>query len=736
MQLSQFQQSYIKISQLINSSRLNESFSLIKSKILRFDSLRPEWEKILALETTYRYLLRFMIDGIEDPSRNNMLEDIREKLFRLNDLILRENLLAESSDSYSTAKRMEILKKSSFETRFNEFKEAFDADRKAAEEKNLEIAEISQSQLQALGNLFNYVWTMFGADSPEYIQIRQALLDPETPDYAKSIIIGAILLGNTHYFDPDALNLLLDIFESPQSIEVRARTIVAISLISILHSGRLAGITSIKSRLLLMKEDPEMKDLFNSIFISLIQTYDTKRITRKMREEVIPELMKIKPEIIEKMRNMASDSEDFLSDINPEWEQLFEESGIQDRLQEINDMQMEGADVMMTTFSNLKGFPFFNQVVNWFLPYIPVHPELTDLSSESNEDAFKRLGLAMCDSDIYSFLLSMKSMPEAQRGMMLNNIEQQMKQAEEVLTSAVGDTDKKKLQREIKHYLQDLYRFFKLFRKRKDFNDPFENPVTADQIRPLIDILGITAETLKIMAEFYFKYKYFEEAAGMFILLDELLPGEVGVWEKTGYCLDKLGRYTEAIEWYRKAEILKPDNQWLNKKLALCYKKAGMLKEALKYYDKALAEDPENYHLLMSAAQSLLDIGEYDEALKKFFHAEYLKPEKKAPKRAIAWTQMLAGNLDKANASFEKLTLAPDPDKADYLNAALSAMASKQFNKALNLYKSFMKLTVNNDYRELMIALKEDNSILKLLGIQTSDIRLIIDKLRYDIAES
>ena len=38
----------------------------------------------------------------------------------------------------------------------------------------------------------------------------------------------------------------------------------------------------------------------------------------------------------------------------------FDEAGLTDKLQEFADMQLGGADVFHSTFSNLKNYPFFN----------------------------------------------------------------------------------------------------------------------------------------------------------------------------------------------------------------------------------------------------------------------------------------------------------------------------------------------------------------------------------------
>jgi len=39
-------------------------------------------------------------------------------------------------------------------------------------------------------------------------------------------------------------------------------------------------------------------------------------------------------------------------------------------MEELTNLQMEGADVYMSAFANLKHFDFFRNFQNWFVPFI------------------------------------------------------------------------------------------------------------------------------------------------------------------------------------------------------------------------------------------------------------------------------------------------------------------------------------------------------------------------------
>ncbi len=74
-------------------------------------------------------------------------------------------------------------------------------------------------------------------------------------------------------------------------------------------------------------------------------------------------------------------------------------------------MQEDGGDVFMSTFANLKSFPFFSDVVNWFMPF---HLDnLTVKNALGSElSAIGNLVLSspfLCNGDKYSFILALSS---------------------------------------------------------------------------------------------------------------------------------------------------------------------------------------------------------------------------------------------------------------------------------------------------------------------------------------
>ena len=107
--------------------------------------------------------------------------------------------------------------------------------------------------------------------------------------------------------------------------------------------------------------------------MSKIIEYSSLKNNRKMQNELIPEMLKLRPDISKKINNSTAMIDMSSLEENPEWEELLNKSGITDKIKELSQLQEEGSDVFMSTFSHLKSFPFFSDSANWFLPFSLEH---------------------------------------------------------------------------------------------------------------------------------------------------------------------------------------------------------------------------------------------------------------------------------------------------------------------------------------------------------------------------
>ena len=720
-----------KVSRLIDNANLHEAFSILKERLnaLSFPELS---DRLKNMEETYKYMIHYLVEGYADSGRDSMLADIVAQLRFINDSVMRKSVLTDSPDIYSSTQRFEQIRKSSLHSRLAAYKEAYPRAMLATETGSGH--EYIKQADEALSSLFSFIWTMFGSPQSDYESLSNAVINEDLPFQFKSQVISALMLGCLCYFDKNALNALLDIYEADINEKISARALVAIFFVIASNSQRVSSDPKIKSRISLWQDSIVTYRRLREVLMNIIKSQDTQRISSKMQNEVLPELMKLRPDILKKLKNVSEESDIEMLDINPEWEELLNKNGLGDKLKELTEMQMEGGDVMMVAFSNLKTFPFFNTVGNWFLPFSSNHSEVVE-SAGSHFASFSQIldmeGV-MCDSDKYSFALSIGKMPDAQRNMIAERMDSQMSQLKE----AIGDRNLKssvpEFDGEVTRYVRDIYRFFKLFRKKGEFNDPFASPIDFRSLPHISDILSDN-EIINLVGEFYFKRNYFREALPLLEILDRENPNDPLLWEKIGYCHNALNNIEESILWYKKAELLNPDSKWLIKKLAVCNRMLGRYAEAAEYYAKALATDPENYNILMNSGHCLLESGSTQDALSNYYHANYIRPDRISTLRAIAWAEFMNENKKKSLTYYTKILESNESGPTDYLNAGHLYYLNGNLKKAVECYKT---AAGSKDWgiEKLVSALKEDMPTIEKGGGKKEEINLLLDKIQYDMS--
>jgi tetratricopeptide (TPR) repeat protein len=274
-------------------------------------------------------------------------------------------------------------------------------------------------------------------------------------------------------------------------------------------------------------------------------------------------------------------------------------------------------------------------------------------------------------------------------------------------------------------YLHDLYRFFKLHSRKAEFRDPFNETISLHRL-PLLKEILCQPEHLTSVAEFYFRKERYPEAIEAIEELSELLPGEMTLFQKTGYCLQKEKRYAEAIEAYLKADMIKPDNGWTNRHLATCYRMLHSFANALNYYHKVEAIQTGNGNTDFYIGTCLAGLERYDEALNYFFKLDMQENSSPKTGRAIAWCSLMAGKNEQAMKYYGKL-IDDAPTVADYLNAGHTAWITGNPKQAIELYRNSLLLC--KEKKQFWELFECDKPILIKLGIPSDDIPLMLDIL-------
>ena len=440
------------------------------------------------------------------------------------------------------------------------------------------------------------------------------------------LFTSAVMLSLMECFDTRKFSWLLDAVTHANT-QVNQRALVGIAFALLFHPTRLSLYPELTARLSLLNEDSSFGKQLNRIYIELLRSQETEKIDKKMREEIIPEMMK-NPKL--NLEGLDEDAEDH----NPEWEEWIDRSGITDKLRELGELQMSGADVYMSTFSQLKQFPFFRKISHWFYPFDPQYQDIAKLSLGNDEQKISLLNILMnsdvfCNSDKYSFCFTMLQMPESQRNLMQQQLNGQHEVSEE-LKERLKEMSQSKARAEFvsRQYIHDLYRFFKLWSRRHEIHDIFEDTLDLWNKEALSQAL-LHKEYINKLADYLFTHDDLAEAGILYDKSIELYNRKnAELWQKAGFIYQKIGSYKKAIDYYLQSDLLIPDNAWNNRHLAQCYRKEGNYQQALEYYNKVEQVQPDNLNLTLQIGQCLMALERYDEALAYFFKVEYL--DKKA----------------------------------------------------------------------------------------------------------
>ena len=111
--------------------------------------------------------------------------------------------------------------------------------------------------------------------------------------------------------------------------------------------------------------------------------------------------------------------------------------------------------------------------------------------------------------------------------------------------------------------------------------------------------------------------------------------------------MSQMGRHDQAIDYYKQAMAVEPENKRLKIDYAYSLVSAGRSEEALAIYEKLKNQFPDDFKIYEDIGITLASKGKYDEALKNFKKAVELNP---APVTYLNYAVMLeqVGRLEEA----------------------------------------------------------------------------------------
>lgn len=687
-----FWQLYKRTINKLDERHLGEALELLQE----LANVLGDWkllDEVADVNSAYGLLLYYMEQGNNDPAREQQHTNFIATCYNIAEKAAQTERALVTGTSARMRSISEILK-----------------DMENLELKNITsepCEEDANKHVELYTELFNASYDSFLWNDEAAAQAQEVIDSALIAENDKILMTSGLFINCLQAFDARKIIFFADNYSTATSSMLRIRMLVAVAFTLYTYRKRLFAYPAITSKLKDLCNNPRFTTDMQNLQKLIIESLSTHEVDRKMREEIIPAMLKshnFNPE------KFGINSLEEISESNPEWKNFEQQVG------KLAELEAAGADIYYSTFSTLKRYPFFNNAANWLYPFEENHP---GIPKQIRKTGLKGIANALlksdvlCDSDKYSFCMLTTQMTDVQVNMIISQLPEMGG-----YDTAIAQTSESTC----RNYLRNLFRFFYLYSGKSKPANPFETDMSLLDCNELAEAFKDKTEINKISAYAIKKGKY--DMAISFLLLSETKGfADSEVYQELGFCYQKKKSYFDAIAAYEKANALSGDSKWTLQHLAQTNRIVGNYKDALNYYRLLETAKGEDAKIAFRCGECLVHLESYDDAMHEFFKAEYLNPDMTAATRAIAWCSILTDDIKQARKYYDKLLLKEEQGE-DLLNAGHAAWIDGDTKAAVELYsRAYAELK----REEFLKRMQSDKEILKTHGISNYDITFMSD---------
>ena len=568
--------------------------------------------------------------------------------------------------------------------------------------------ELYKQHQQLMNRLFIYVLTSHIWTDSIGEGMEELLLSPTIDNKDQQQIVSAIMLSAMNRFDIVKFRLLTRVYQLSHDVEVRQRALVgwALSINDYIFKVYPEQEEIIRE---LLKKKSVCQEL-TELQLQLLYTASSDKDSEKIQQEIIPELMKNQNLRITK-DGVQEVEDDPLEDVlNPDAaEQRMEK--VEESFRQMIDMQKKGVDIYFGGFSQMKRFPFFYDIGNWFVPFYLQHPDIHQFMQKEEYRSILKMILklgAFCHSDRYSFVISFQqvinTLPESIREM--------LRKKELALDEAVIPEEVKQSAAYIRRcYLMDLYRFFKLFPNRAALVNPFEYHRPYGMVCFFFDSMFLENSPIDDYKPDVMRLLIKRKDKDMKTELLDTFPERM---RDAQYYLWK--------EDYHKVLELDPDNERAMTELARKHFNLQEYSEANDLYDRLILLHPNKVSYMINRAVCLLNMEEYEDALKLLYQLSYEHEDNMNVQRVLAWAFTCCNKLEQATKIYQQLLALEHPLAEDIMNYGYCLWLMGKVDEAAKQFRKYMEL---KNYTEEDTDFVLNREWLKQKGFKDIDIQLM-----------
>ena len=702
---------------------LSEALTAMESYLSSYSGTN-DVDRMYAIKADFQLMSDYWKRGFKDPQLPQLYDSLLRRLYVLyadaamTYQIKHSAYLSNINARLSFASRdwsVQALKEALEEFVTSGAMIALDPEHTRAEKKR----ELHRKHQQLMADWFDRLWLSAIWSEGQASAMEEILLSPTIDVNDQQVLTSAIMLATLNHFDIAKFKVLLAVYRQATDMAVRQRALVG-WVLALQDDIFLYLYGDERKALEELLEDKAVCQELVQLQHQIILCINAEKDNQTIQKEIMPDLLNNNG--FRMTRNGIEEVEDHSLDdiLHPDEEERRMEQ-VEESFQRMQEMQKQGSDIYFGGFSQMKRFPFFQEISNWFVPFYIDHPGIAEVAEKFQKNAFLQSLMKagpFCHSDKYSFVLAFNQV--------MNHIPKNLWEMMERGEASVAEV----MQEEIRSaayirrtYLQDLYRFFRLYPYRSEFRNPFEKHQYLFLAKKVFSRTHVEAY-FNDVAAFLIKQKRFEEAG---MVLENC--GEAR-WDFRHYMMcGYLGQHVyydflggkDALSCYKKALELEPGNEKALQGYARALFDEEHYQEAQAAYDQLLALQPDKRSYLLNRAVCLTNLRRYADALKDLYRLNFESSEDMNVNRVLAWTLTCDEKYEQAEKIYTQL-LTDQTLPEDLLNYGYCLWLGGHVDEAADCFHRYLKETE----QKKSFIIKNELAMLREKGITEPEMQMML----------
>ncbi len=707
-----------EIGRTIANGSLDESLNLLYG-IASNENDNGAIQALNAISATYSLMKQYALNAVEDVQRSQIYGNLKAKAFEVFSHLSFSEIVRNNATLREARKRLENNPATLDEIRNRlEWLAQEEVVNSLVADDNGKSRKLREELSECYQKMFDFLLTTCPISQSDEETAYKILSSSYTDIAVARIAVSAIMLAQQFVFDIRKFNILVKLCVEGDNDEVRQFALVALV---IARPSKTAGEIyndEIEKAFKRLETLPHIKEELAELQAQIILCTDTEENNKTIANEIMPSIK----ESAALLQAKKTEQEMLDELLHPDKEESNLDK-VEKSIEKIRNMQKQGADIFFGGFSQAKRFSFFYTLINWFVPFSIEHPQIASINTGNIPK--DKLGSILemqplCNSDKYSFCLTL-SMVYSQ---IPKEVVDVISKGEAIMGFEGQHTKDNSFVRLI--YLQDIYRFHKLFHRKSDFTDPFalDDSVVFFNWDKIVELFRGTDVPFKIARQLLSRDR--------FTALNRLLDNNRDELNTSYLKLKALSEYRQkhyhsAVYWFEKARLLEPDNRILLKRTADTCFLAGdfdMAESLYEDYIKGNIEsdntDFENWRLSICYLKN----GKTDAAKAILFRLHFEHEDNNAYKSTLAWAHIISEDYGKAVSMYGRIKEdeLDDRDRIRVATVLWTMNRKKEAVKGLRRYVSSKKISPSELYAETT---KEQSECH--LNIDDTELKILVD---------